>query len=531
MKNTENLVEKTSELGKLIAPVKFTLGESEIGLLFNHKQFVKVLTVGKHNLSRWGKQYTLKISNNAQQKGLQNNAEIIRLAKKHSDAFAGVLQLIETNDKSVTFVSQKGVIIDALMPARDAYIWQDDDDYQVEIIAIDDMQAVDAELLQRLRQSPAVLKRLVAEKVLSTATLLEHQIGMMLINDRFEAVLPAGEYAWWKRGSTVKVNAYNTQGNNTIETDKTVLALAELHGETLKTAIQRLETKENQVAFVYQDGVFIDVLPPAHEGFLWKNTHEYRIDYHDIADNEGITDGLWKVLKQEKNVMLRLWNMGLVAMDTVPNQHIGLHYVDKQFVQTLATGEYAWWTLGSSVKIEAVDMRLQNMEISGQEILTQDRVSIRLNLLSTWQVEDAEKLVLNVKNYSDFLYREMQLALRTVVATKTLDELLADKNLLNSEVKAIVAPLAEARGISVQSVGVKDVILPGEMKDILSKVVEAQKTAEANIIKRREETQATRSKELESLEKITAQISELNVYGGMDGLMNGLIDLRTEKKA
>ncbi|MBS9781022.1 MAG: slipin family protein [Gammaproteobacteria bacterium] len=546
MKNS-NIVEKTTELGKLIAPVKFTLGESEIGLLFNHKQFVKVLTAGKHNLSRWGKDYTLKIHDIAQQKGFQNNAEIIRLAKKHSDAFVNVLQLIETTDKSVAFISHKGVTVDVLMPACDAYIWHDTDDYQVEIITIDDMQAVDAELLQRLRQSPAVLKRLVAEKVLSTAILLEHQIGMMSVDDRFEKVLSAGEYAWWKRSSTVKVNAYNTQGNNAIETDKAVLALAELHNEALQMAIQCLETKENQVAFVYQDGVFIDVLPPACKGFLWKNTHEYRIDYHHITDNERIEDSLWKVLKQEQNVMLSLWNMGLIAMDTLPNQHIGLHYVDKQFVQTLATGEYAWWTLGSSVNIEAVDMRLQNMEISGQEILTQDRVSIRLNLLSTWQVEDAEKLVLNVKNYSDFLYREMQLALRTVVATKTLDELLADKNLLNSEVKDIVEPIAKAQGISVQSVGVKDVILPGEMKDILSKVVEAQKTAEANIIKRREETQATRSlhntakvmennpvllrlKELESLEKITSQIKELKVYGGMDGLMNGLIDLRTEKK-
>ncbi len=82
--------------------------------------------------------------------------------------------------------------------------------------------------------------------------------------------------------------------------------------------------------------------------------------------------------------------------------------------------------------------------------------------------------------------------------------------------------------------------------DILSKVVEAQKTAEANLIKRREETQATRSlhntakvmennpvllrlKELESLEKITAQVGHLNVYGGLDGVMNGLVDLRGEK--
>ena len=94
----------------------------------------------------------------------------------------------------------------------------------------------------------------------------------------------------------------------------------------------------------------------------------------------------------------------------------------------------------------------------------------------------------------------------------------------------------------LKTVGARDIVLPGEMKAILAKVVEAEKLAEANLIRRREETQATRSlhntakvmegnatllrlKELEVLERITAQISVLNVYGGLDGVMNDMVKI------
>jgi regulator of protease activity HflC (stomatin/prohibitin superfamily) len=145
-------------------------------------------------------------------------------------------------------------------------------------------------------------------------------------------------------------------------------------------------------------------------------------------------------------------------------------------------------------------------------------------------------------DHTDFLYREMQLALRTVVSTQTLDQLLQDKNLLNEQVQKIVAAKASEYGINVKTVGARDIVLPGEMKTILAQVVEAEKLAEANVIRRREETQTTRSlhntakvmegnpillrlKELESLEKITGQIKSLNVYGGLEGVMNDMVKL------
>ena len=88
----------------------------------------------------------------------------------------------------------------------------------------------------------------------------------------------------------------------------------------------------------------------------------------------------------------------------------------------------------------------------------------------------------------------------------------------------------------------KDVILPGEMKEILNQVVQAEKAAQANVIKRREETAATRSllntaklmeesptllrlKELETLEKVTEKIDKLTVFGGLEGVLSNLVKL------
>jgi len=114
-------------------------------------------------------------------------------------------------------------------------------------------------------------------------------------------------------------------------------------------------------------------------------------------------------------------------------------------------------------------------------------------LSATYQVTDAVLVERSVKSLSEYVYRELQLALRQAVGTRTLDELLMDKTALDNSISADVLQSFESIGVAVGSVGVKDIILPGDMKDILNQVVQAEKTAQANNIRRREETAATRS--------------------------------------
>jgi len=127
------------------------------------------------------------------------------------------------------------------------------------------------------------------------------------------------------------------------------------------------------------------------------------------------------------------------------------------------------------------------------------------------------------------------------VGTRELDQLLADKDAVAGELESALQKGATAFGVEVHNLGIRDIILPGDMKELLNKVTEAKKAAEASVITRREETAAMRSqantaklldnnptlmrlRELEAVERI-AQTSDLNVVLTEKGLAERLVNL------
>jgi regulator of protease activity HflC (stomatin/prohibitin superfamily) len=218
-------------------------------------------------------------------------------------------------------------------------------------------------------------------------------------------------------------------------------------------------------------------------------------------------------------------------------------YVDGKIVKMLEPGIAALFKFGRDVKTETIDLRLQIVDVAGQEILTRDKVSVRVNLTAGYRVADVMTAFSKQAKPLDFLYKELQFALRAAVGTRTLDEILEDKRLIDDVVGSEIRRRVAGFGLEVESVGVKDIILPGEMKAILTKVVETEKAAQANVIRRREETAATRSllntakmmednptalrlKELETLEKVTEKIDKISVFGGLDGVLKDLVKIR-----
>jgi regulator of protease activity HflC (stomatin/prohibitin superfamily) len=219
----------------------------------------------------------------------------------------------------------------------------------------------------------------------------------------------------------------------------------------------------------------------------------------------------------------------------VPDGHVALRVVDGAIDAELAPGRHAAWTVRRKVAFHIVEMRERILAVTGQDVLTKDKVSLRINVSATWRVVDARKSITVAKGVEEALYLAMQLVLREVVATHVLDELLARRELLVDVLGPAVRAKGAAMGAEVGDVGVRDVILPGEMKLLLNKVIEAQKAAEANVILRREETAAARSlaqtakvlgespllvrlKELEAYKEIAAQIGTVNVVMGEAGL-------------
>ena len=177
-----------------------------------------------------------------------------------------------------------------------------------------------------------------------------------------------------------------------------------------------------------------------------------------------------------------------------------------------------------------VDTRQQSVEMNGQEILTRDKAAIRINAWAQYKVADIYKAVLQNKEYEKQLYSLFQLALREFVATVSFDELLEKRDSLAPFILKQVRENAAELGINVQSFGIRDIILPGDMKDIMNQVLIAEKKAQANLIMRREETASTRSllntaklmednpmlfklKEMEYVEKIAEKVNNISVNG------------------
>jgi regulator of protease activity HflC (stomatin/prohibitin superfamily) len=233
----------------------------------------------------------------------------------------------------------------------------------------------------------------------------------------------------------------------------------------------------------------------------------------------------------------------LIVVHQIQDGQTGLLSIDGRTAGALDPGLHAFWNVGRSVQVKTVDLKRQSLDVAGQELLTRDKVTIRINISAEYRVVDPLKAVAAVKDFADALYRALQLAFRKTLGTMTLDQILEKKVSIDAEAAEKVRADMAAIGIEVTDIALKDVILPGEMRDILNQVVAAEKQAEANVIRRREETNATRSllntakvmaenpvmlrlKELEALESIAGKVERLTVMNGTTGLMNDLVRLR-----
>lgn len=378
--------------------------------------------------------------------------------------------------------------------------------------------------------------------ILQKIVITETQRGILFKDAQFVKVLEPGVYRIWFSLKQIQIKVFDIDKTLEQGVPAELLYLAQVHEKAFADYLHTWQTGQNEVGLVYQNDVLKDVKGPGQQGAYWQSRNPIQIDTIDVGENLAVPKALTTLLANAREDMLRRAALSAIALFKVPEHHVGFLEVDNEPYRQLTAGVHAFWLFRHAYALTLFDGRLQNMEINGQEILTKDRVSLRINLSATWQIKQPEVVKAELADVKDFLYREMQLALRTIVSTQTLDELLADKNSLNRRIQELVTSKTASYGLDVVSVGARDIVLPGDMKTILAQVVEAQKMAEANLIKRQEETQATRSlhntakvmegnpillrlKELEALEKIAGRINTLNVYGGLNGVMNDMVKL------
>ena len=296
---------------------------------------------------------------------------------------------------------------------------------------------------------------------------------------------------------------------------------------------QVIDLKDSQRALVWIDGRFARILEPGLYAY-WTEPRDVRVEIIDTNNVRLEHPELKAIARQsDSNRMLDIFN--------VDRDCIGVLFIDGKYIDELNPGLYAFWRNAAESRVVELDMREQQVDVSSQEIMTADKVTLRLNAIVTYRIRDARRAVSAAADVRQALYRGLQMAMRAVIGGLDLDAFLAGKDEVAAELNQGLRVQAELLGLHILAVGIKDVILPGDMKDLMNRVTEAKKAAEANLISRREETAAIRSqvntakllndnptlmrlRELELLEKI-ATSGNMNIVLGEKGLAERVVNL------
>jgi regulator of protease activity HflC (stomatin/prohibitin superfamily) len=377
------------------------------------------------------------------------------------------------------------------------------------------------ELTKELRES-------IAAGELTEISIERNARGVFLRNGVPERALEPGHHAFY--GKHGKALVWNTD-ELVLTAQPDVLALFP------EGWVRTVTLAPTQRAVVARDGRPMKFLRPgAH--WVWTLSPRVTVETFDVTEAPPeLTDELRAVVPAAELIEVQ-----------VRQFERGLKYVQGKFDAQLEPGKHLFWVHpGARVSVTVVDTRVQQLKVEGQELMTKDKVTLRLTITAEYAPTDAPTTVHAVADVKDALYLAVQLATREFVAGVTLDELLEGRDGLTRYLETQVMPRAEAFGLRVHRVGVKDVILPGEMKALLNKVIEAEKVAAANVILRREDAAATRNmantakviaehpvlmrlKELETMKEIAEKIDEIKLFMGADGL-RGLLPLTANDNA
>ena len=358
--------------------------------------------------------------------------------------------------------------------------------------------------------------------------------GVLYKDQQIVAILNPGTYRYVSIMSNYTVELFDIVKNPQL-TGAAAQYFLQKSNEKFDSYFVKIVSGAREVVVVSLNAKAYVIMEPSEERIFWRGMYDVTTARYDISDN-------YEVSRETLRDLSLVANQRQVLVAKVPEQSMGILLESGVIIRELAPGNYGFWRAQRDISVVTLDTRLTALEISGQEMLTKDKVSLRVNLSISYRLINGVIAMKALGDIQGEIYRTAQLALRQAIGEKTLDELLESKEALNKGLAQEISTSMENFGIEVSRVGVKDIILPGEMRTLFNQVVEAEKAAQAQNIRRREEVAATRSllntakmmennplllrlKELEAVERISDKVEKLTVYDGLKGVMKGLVSL------
>ncbi|WP_218776709.1 slipin family protein [Nostoc sp. T09] len=504
----------------------FYIKPNEIGILYHRSDFKKILQPGTYTYFGW--HWQVRTFDLNQPEAKIENLEL--LLRNHSSELEQALVVVRTgfNQAALVRLGQNWI---SIAPNQLRAFWRGFIEVETHLFNLEESLELPAEFVQQLRG--------ITLNGIKKFQISEYEIGLLYVQNNFVRPLEPGEYAFWSFDRDVSVRTFSRIVPNPSFPLEDVLI--ERHPDFVSDYCEIVQLQNQQVAIVRYQGKVISILPPCSRKLFWQGVE---VEAIDISNDAKLPSRLVAELVSGLPEALTLSRSSLHICE-VPTQHVGLLYINQEFQTQLQPGKHAWWVFGRSLQTEVFDLRQQAMEVSGQDILSKDKVPLRLNLTAGFRILDPLRAKNSLADITAYLYKELQFALRGAVGERSLDALLEDKGAIDRSISEYIRQKTADYGIEIDSVGVKDIILPGEIKTILSKVVEAEKAAQANVVRRREETAATRSmlntakvmednpvalrlKELEVLERIAEKIEKIQVNGSLDSILTELIRINRD---
>jgi regulator of protease activity HflC (stomatin/prohibitin superfamily) len=183
----------------------------------------------------------------------------------------------------------------------------------------------------------------------------------------------------------------------------------------------------------------------------------------------------------------------------IKDTHRGLRYEDGVLREILGAGRYtipgeATFSFFRTPKVEItlVDMRERDLTIKGQEILTADKVAIRVSIIVQFRVSDPRAAMHEVAHYEERLYTDVQLAARRSLASMTLEEILTNRNRLSEDILRDIKEAAANYGVAILRADVKDLVFPGNLQEIMNRVLAAERMSQAQLVEARTKAETQR---------------------------------------
>ncbi len=358
----------------------------------------------------------------------------------------------------------------------------------------------------------------------------ENERGLLFQNGRYRKLLSPGKYRTFGSRKNIEVVPTSQKLESEFCPLEVLLQDAQIAAQTVTA-----EAVNEEILLHFVNGQFQEILPAGKYAF-WSGNDRHEFQKVEISQPEVSEE-------VPRYIFSKIPTAYFTRLEVGEYQKARLYY-DQKFVRLLDAGVYFFWKNTVRVSADLVDTRLQQITVTGQEILSRDKVALRISVVCGYRITDYVRAFSGTNDYEEYVHVMIQMALREYVGAHTLDEILEGREEMSKIVLEKLQANEAEMFVKFTQAGIRDIILPGEIRQIMNMVLMAEKKAQANVIARREEVASTRSllntakmmdenktlyrlKELEYLERICEKVDSIRVSGSGDllaqlaGLLQG----------